>query len=104
MQVTRQFADATPTITITPGDLNLSDTAPRGTSADITAILNLVYMIAGIVAVIAIIIAGIRYTTSNGDSSQVQAAKNMTFYSVIGLVVVIIAAAATQFIIQMVTK
>lgn len=107
MQIMKQFGDTQtppPTITIAPTDLNLDSSAPQGTPADVTAILNVVYLIAGIVAVIAIIIAGIRYTTSNGDSGQIQSAKNMTFYSIIGLVVVIIAASITQFVITMVTK
>ena len=39
------------------------------------------------VAVIMIVIGGIRYATSAGDSSKVTAAKNTILYSVIGLVV-----------------
>lgn len=91
-------------ITISPGDLHLTG-APTGiTQTEVGAILGQVYLVAGIVAVVAMVIAGIRYTTSNGDSGQIQSAKNMMFYAIIGLVVVIGAAAITQFVIQNVAK
>lgn len=66
----------------------------------IAGILGTVYMIAAIVAVVAIIIGGIRYVGSNGDSSQIQAAKNTIMYAVVGLIVVILAAIITRFVID----
>lgn len=78
-------------------DLRLCD-AP--TDINIESILGAVYLLAGIVAVIVIIIGGIRYVASNGDSGQVQSAKNTVTYAVVGLVVVIAAAAITQFVIN----
>ena len=62
--------------------------------------INLVYYIAGIVAVIVIIIAGIMYSTSAGDSGRITRAKGMILYSVIGLVVLIAAFAITQFVMD----
>jgi len=61
--------------------------------------LNLAYFLAGTVAVIVIIIGGIMYATSAGNSGGVTKAKNMILYSIVGLVVVIIAWAVTNFII-----
>lgn len=63
-------------------------------------ILTAVYMVAGIVAVIVIIVGGIRYTTSNGDAAGVKSAKNTILYAVVGLIVIIMASAITQFVIQ----
>lgn len=79
--------------------------APVASADDATLanILTAVYMIAGIVAVIVIIIGGIRYTTSNGDAGGVKSAKDTILYAVIGLVVIIMAAAITQFVIQRTT-
>jgi hypothetical protein len=89
-----------PSISIAANDLHLGG-APSVFGGDqITVILSLVYFVAGIVAVIAIIIGGIRYTTSNGDSSQIKAAKDTVLYAVIGLIVVIMAAAITRFVIK----
>lgn len=60
--------------------------------------INLAYYIAGIVAVIVIIIAGIMYATSLGDSGRVTRAKGMILYSVIGLGVLLAAFAITNFV------
>ena len=60
--------------------------------------IDFVYYIAGIVAVIVIIVAGIMYSTSLGDSGRITRAKNMILYSVIGLVVIIAAFAITNFV------
>jgi len=61
--------------------------------------LNLTYYIAGIVAVIVIIIAGITYATSTGDSGRITRAKNMILYAVIGIIVLVAAFAITNFVI-----
>lgn len=61
--------------------------------------LNIAYMLAAIIAVIMIIIGGILFTTSAGDSGNITKAKNMILYSVIGLVVIISAYAITYFVI-----
>lgn len=62
--------------------------------------LNLLYYIAGIVAVIVIIIAGLNYVTALGNSSQITRAKNMILYAVIGLGVLLLAFAITNFVIE----
>ena len=89
-----------PTISISASDLHLAN-APTGIqAAQVSAVLGAAYTLAGIVAVLVIIIGGIRYVASNGDSGQITAAKNMVLYAVVGLVVVILASAITQFVIQ----
>lgn len=62
-------------------------------------ILNLVYFVAGIVAVIVIIIAGLAMTTSGGSADAVKKARNQILYSIIGLVVIFFAFMITNFII-----
>lgn len=91
-------------ITISKGDLHLDNAPTTITDATIGNLLGVAYFIAGIVAVVVMVIAGIRYATANGDSGQIQSAKNMMFYGIIGLVVIIGAAAVTQFVITQVTK
>jgi len=61
--------------------------------------LNLTYYIVGILAVVVIVLAGLSYVTSAGDSGKVTRAKNMILYAVVGLVVVIAAYAITNFVI-----
>ena len=91
-------------ITISQDDLNLAGARAAFGPDQVGALLGTVYIIAGMVAVIAIIIGGVRYVSSNGDSSQITAAKNTIMYAVIGLIVVIIAATITTFVIQNITQ
>ena len=64
-----------------------------------TNIINMILFLLGIIAVIMIIIGGIRYTTSNGDSQQIKSAKDTVLYAVIGLVVAIMAYAIVNFVL-----
>ena len=91
-------------IKLSADDLHLGGAPTTVTDATVGNLLGVAYFIAGIVAVIVMVVSGIRYATANGDSGQVQSAKNMMFYGIIGLVVVIGAAALTQFVISQTTK
>lgn len=62
-------------------------------------IISTLLFIIGTVAVIMIIIGGIRYTLSNGDASQIKSAKDTVLYSVIGLIVAILAYAIVNFVL-----
>ena len=76
--------------------------APDNVTEDdglIKKVVNLLLWAIGIVSVIMIIIGGIRYATSNGDSNQVTAAKNTIMYAVIGLVIAIFAYAIVNFVL-----
>lgn len=65
----------------------------------ITIVINTILIILGIIAVLMIIIGGIRYTLSGGDASGIQSAKNTIMYAVIGLVIAILAFAIVNFVI-----
>ena len=71
-----------------------------GLQDNITSIINNVIMVLGIVAVVVIIIGGVGYMTSSGDTSKVKKAKDTILYGVIGLVVVALAFAITNFVIM----
>ena len=64
------------------------------------SIINILLFIIGAIAVIMIIIGGIKYTTSNGDQAQVTSAKNTIMYSVVGLVVAIMAYSIVNFVVK----
>jgi multisubunit Na+/H+ antiporter MnhB subunit len=53
----------------------------------------------GAIAVIMIVIGGIRYTLSNGESAAITGAKNTILYAVIGLVVALLAYAIVNFVL-----
>jgi hypothetical protein len=67
-------------------------------SAMVKVIIGILSFAIGIVATIMIIIGGIRYVTSNGDASQVKSAKDTILYSVIGLIVALMAYAIVNFV------
>ncbi len=62
--------------------------------------LNTVYFLGGLITVLVIIIAGINYATSGGDSGKVSKAKNTLTYAIVGLVIILAAFAITNFIMR----
>lgn len=66
----------------------------------IQTVINILLYILGAVAVVMIVIGGIRYTTSNGDSGAIKSAKDTILYAVIGLVVAILAYSIVNFVIS----
>lgn len=66
----------------------------------IQLIVKILLYIIGAISVIMIIIGGIRYTISQGDSTAITAAKNTILYAVIGLIVAIFAYAIVDFVVS----
>ncbi|MDR2524316.1 MAG: pilin [Candidatus Nomurabacteria bacterium] len=56
-----------------------------------TTIIGWVLIAVGIICVVFIIIGGIKYATSGGDSEKVKSAKNTLLYAIIGLAVALLA-------------
>ena len=69
---------------------------PTGTFQTIT---NVLLFVVGAVSVIMLIIGGIRYVVSGGDSSAVQGAKNTILYAIVGIVICLLAYAVVSFVI-----
>jgi uncharacterized membrane protein YjgN (DUF898 family) len=66
----------------------------------IKTIVNMILYILGAIAVIMIVIGGVRYTTSGGDAGGVSGAKNTIIYAVVGLVIAILAYAIVNFVLD----
>ena len=64
-----------------------------------TIITNVLLFIIGAISVIMLIIGGIRYTVSGGDSSAVTSAKNTILYAIVGIVVALLAYAVVNFVV-----
>ena len=62
-------------------------------------ITNTILYIVGIVAVIMLVVGGIRYIVSGGDSKKVTDAKNTILYAIIGLIICFLALAIVNFVI-----
>ena len=70
-----------------------------GSDGILTKVANLLALVGGVMVVIVIIIGGIKYITSNGDSSATASAKNTIIYGVVGLVVIILARGIVSFVV-----
>lgn len=66
----------------------------------IATIVDIFSIVVGAVSVIMIIVGGLRYITSSGDSGNVQAAKNTILYAIVGLVIVIFAQTIIRFVVD----
>ncbi len=67
-------------------------------------IINLLSAVVGIVAVIMIIVGGLRYITSGGNDTSVTSAKNTILYAIIGLIIVAFAQILVRFTLSKVTN
>lgn len=81
--------------------INAGDAGIQAIGADqvLANALNIFYFLAGLTAVIVIIVGAINYTTSRGDAGLLTKAKNLIMYAVVGLVVVIAAFGITNFVV-----
>ena len=70
----------------------------------VQAILNTIISVVSIVAVIFIVIGGVKYMTSAGDPSKASSARKTILYAAIGLVVCVLAFAIVNFVIATVLK
>ena len=66
----------------------------------IKTVIDLASMIVGAVSVIMIIVGGLRYITSAGDSSKVSSAKSTILYAIVGLVIVVFAQTIVKYVIN----
>ncbi len=69
-----------------------------GSGGVVQSAVNVLLWVVGILAVVMIIWSGFRYIWSNGDSSKITNAKNTLIYSIVGLVVAIMAYAIVNFV------
>jgi cbb3-type cytochrome oxidase subunit 3 len=67
--------------------------------ANIRTVTNTMLFAIGVVAVIMLIVGGFRYIFSAGNSTNVNAAKDTILYSVIGIVVALLAYAIIHFVL-----
>ena len=75
-----------------------------GPNSIFVTITNIMLFIIGAIAVIMLIIGGIRYVVSAGDQNAVTSAKNTILYAIIGIVVAFLAYAAVNFVSSQLTS
>ena len=70
----------------------------------LTTVINVIVGAIGFIAVVMIVIGGISFATSQGDSGKVAKARNTILYGVVGLVVALLAFAIVNFVLSSVFK
>ena len=98
---------ATPTFALAQFGLNtgavFSGIAPNtGQGALLGAIkdiVNVLLTLAAIIAVIFVIIGGVRYITSQGDEDAALLAKNTIIYAILGVIVIALSAVIVNFLL-----
>jgi Type IV secretion system pilin len=81
---------------ISPGNLPHVDTGNG--SGTIPTMISVVLGIAGALAVLMIVLSGLRYITAAGNPERISKAKNGIIYSLVGLAVAITAEAIVAFV------
>lgn len=66
----------------------------------IKTVVNVLLWAVGVLSVIMIIFSGFRYITSSGDASKTKSAQSTLIYSVVGLIVAIMAWAIVNMVIK----
>jgi len=67
-------------------------------------VVNIFSVIVGFIAVIMIIVGGVKYITSGGDSGNISGAKNTIIFALVGLVIVALAQVIVHFVLNKVAN
>lgn len=103
INVLPQCSDSNVTAAVGSSDPVCASAKTETTSGLIKNIVDVLFYILGVVSIIMIIVGGIRYATSAGNSNNVTAANNTIMYALIGLVIAVLAYAIVNFVITAVT-
>lgn len=82
------------------GTRDCDNRADNKLSDTIQSIINVLTIIVGIAAVIAIILNGLRLILAAGDSNSITSARNGIIYALIGLIIVALAQAIVRFVLS----
>lgn len=74
-----------------------------GNNGLLDQIITVLFLIAGVIAVIMIIVGGFQFVTSSGDSSKAAKGRTTLIYAVVGLVVVMMSATIVRFMVNKLT-
>jgi CDP-diglyceride synthetase len=81
---------------IQPGNLPNSDV----NSSTIKTILGIVFGIVGALALLMLVVSGLRYVISGGDPNRISKAKDGIIFALIGLLIALTAEAIVAFVVN----
>lgn len=70
----------------------------------VASVINIASLVVGTVAVIMVVVGGLKYVSSQGDSNGTASAKNTILYAVIGLIIVALAQVMVRFVVNKSTE
>lgn len=82
---------------LTPSDIGLPE-AKGGLDGAVGTVLGIAFIVITTASVIGLVAGGLKYTLSGGDSSGVKNAKETITYSLVGLIVALLAFGVVNFI------
>jgi FtsH-binding integral membrane protein len=71
-----------------------------GSTGLLVTVVDIISIVAGITAVIVILVGAIKYMTSAGEPNELSSAKNMIMFALIGLAILALAEVIVQFVIS----
>jgi len=83
----------------TKDDCSNLDAQGNGVNKIIAAAVNILSIVVGAVAVVMVIIAGLKFVTSGADASKVGSAKGTLTYALVGLAIVALAQLLVHFVL-----
>jgi hypothetical protein len=81
-------------------DKNNAPTSTNPIISILKSAINVVSYMAGVAAVIAILISSIKFMTANGDANNISSAKRTLVFAAVGIIVVIIAQSIVAFALK----
>lgn len=85
--------------TASPDAAGCSGASLFGSGSIFSHLVSAIIFIVGAVSVVMVVIGGLRYTLSGGDSAGIKSAKETILYALIGLVVAILSYAIVRFVL-----
>ncbi len=98
--VTVAVANASPASEIIGGADTTGQNGGKSLQENIKIIVDIILFIIGTIAVIMIVVGGLRYTLSGGDANAVKGAKDTILYAIVGLIVAVVAYAIVHFVLK----
>lgn len=77
-----------------------SDDPVTGESGVLRKVLLMISYVAGVAAVIMVLLGGLKFITANGDPNSITSARNTVLYALIGVVVFLLSQIIVRFVIS----
>lgn len=98
---TPSICDSNPELTICPELEKGKNQTPTDNIVinTIKKVINIVSYVIGVASLVMIVVGAMKYIVSSGDSQRISSAKNTIAYSLVGLVIAIMAQAIVKFVL-----